>query len=251
MRFPHLLPAGGSYQPFLSPGVKQDAAAIECLSPLASIMGARPRSRDGKPRHSPKKRARSLAGGDEAEGEPGSPGTHTAIRLLSETASVIGVPVKKITALVQPHLWQGLATTYLAKVDQQHHPRKRLNLKTHKNHGIFVVGPAEQANLSHLYERYGVTDEDVGVLANEPDALTGEVAPGASTGGGLSEAWKTYPRSLDPVAHATGSLYIAPTVRKLRPSGKVSEVPKSPRGRGKPGKCVALAGWAKIAAGRI
>jgi hypothetical protein len=98
----------------------------------------------------------------------------TVIRLLSETASVIGIPIKKITALynrtygkdyrrpVTPKWMGGII-------------RKRLNLKTHKNHGIFVVGPAEQANLSHLYERYGVTDEDVGVLANEPGALTGEL----------------------------------------------------------------------------
>ena len=84
------------------------------------------------------------------------------------------MPVKKITALYN--------RTYGKDYGRPATPkwmgsiiRKRLNLKTHKSHGIFVVGPAEQATLSQLYERYGVTDEDVGVLANQPGALTGEL----------------------------------------------------------------------------
>jgi hypothetical protein len=96
------------------------------------------------------------------------------IRLHSETASVIGIPVKKITALYN--------RTYGKEYGRPATPKwmggiicKRLNLKTYKSKGIFVVGPGEQAKLIALYNRYGVTDEDVEVLANEPKALTGEL----------------------------------------------------------------------------
>lgn len=53
--------------------------------------------------------------------------------------------------------------------------RRRLNLKTEKSHGVLIVAPAEQAKLHLLYERYGVTDEDVDALAREPRVLSGEI----------------------------------------------------------------------------
>lgn len=34
--------------------------------------------------------------------------------------------------------------------------RKRLNLKTQKSHGVFVVPPSEEAKLTRLYERFGI-----------------------------------------------------------------------------------------------
>ena len=58
---------------------------------------------------------------------------------------------------------------------------------TQKSHGIFVVGPAEQAKLSLLYERYGVTDDDVEVLASEPGALTGDLRVERSQLGDLGD----------------------------------------------------------------
>ena len=39
--------------------------------------------------------------------------------------------------------------------------RTRLNLKTRKSHGVFIVPVGEIDALTHLYARYGVTDEDV------------------------------------------------------------------------------------------
>ncbi len=154
-------------EPFLTPGVEPRLNQI--LSPLAAVID------DADARAALMVFATESHEALQADrGESLEAQVLTTIRLLSETASVIGIPIKKITALynrtygkdyrrpVTPKWMGGII-------------RKRLNLKTHKNHGIFVVGPAEQANLSHLYERYGVTDEDVGVLVNEPGALTGEL----------------------------------------------------------------------------
>ena len=98
----------------------------------------------------------------------------TVIWLLSETASVIGVPIKRVTALYNRTFGKDYARPATPKW-MGGFVRQRLNLKTHKSHGIFVVGPAEQAKLSLLYERFGVTDEDVDVLASEPHALSGEL----------------------------------------------------------------------------
>jgi hypothetical protein len=36
--------------------------------------------------------------------------------------------------------------------------RRRLNLKTHKSHGVFIIPITEQAKLRRLYEKYGLTD---------------------------------------------------------------------------------------------
>jgi hypothetical protein len=98
----------------------------------------------------------------------------TIIRLLSETVSVIGVPIKNITALYNRTFGKDYGRPATPKW-MGGIVRKRLNLKTYKSHGVFVVGPAEQAKLKLLYERYGVTDEDVDVLASEPHALSGEL----------------------------------------------------------------------------
>jgi hypothetical protein len=98
----------------------------------------------------------------------------TVIRLLSETAAEVGVPVKRIATI----FCRSFGKEYPRPVTARWIGgivRQRLNLKTYKSHGIFVVGPAEQAKLKLLYERYGVTDEDVDVLANEPGVLTGDL----------------------------------------------------------------------------
>ena len=154
-------------QPFLAPGVEPRLNQI--LSPLASII------EDGVARDALATFAKESHEALQADrNESLEAQVLVCIRLLAETASVIGIPIKKITSLFN--------RTYGKEYGRPATPkwmgsiiRKRLNLKTHKSHGIFVVGPAEQATLSQLYERYGVTDEDVGVLANQPGALTGEL----------------------------------------------------------------------------
>jgi len=35
--------------------------------------------------------------------------------------------------------------------------RKKLNLKTHKSHGVYVISHVAKAQLEHLYERYGIS----------------------------------------------------------------------------------------------
>jgi hypothetical protein len=153
--------------PFLADGLEPRLSQI--LSPLAAVM------EDSRARTALSTFAEESNDALQAERD-GSLEAQvlTVIRLLSETANVIGVHVKKVTALYN--------RTFGKEYGRPATPkwmggiiRKRLNLKTYKSHGVFVVGPAEQAKLTLLYERYGVTDEDVDVLANTPGALTGEL----------------------------------------------------------------------------
>lgn len=44
--------------------------------------------------------------------------------------------------------------------------RKKLNLKTNKNHGVFVIPPSEKPKLERLYEKYGIGPKE----STEPDA---------------------------------------------------------------------------------
>ena len=108
----------------------------------------------------------------------------TVIRLLVGNGKRDRVPIKRVTALFNRTFGKDYARPATPKW-MGGFVRQRLNLKTHKSHGIFVVGPAEQAKLSLLYERYGVTDEDVDVLASEPGRAHGRTPAGTITGGGL------------------------------------------------------------------
>jgi hypothetical protein len=45
--------------------------------------------------------------------------------------------------------------------------RKKLNLKTQKSHGVFVIPPSEHPKLTGLYERFGITSKE-----NQKDAPT-------------------------------------------------------------------------------
>ena len=49
--------------------------------------------------------------------------------------------------------------------------RKRLNLKTQKSHGVFVIPPSELPTLHRLYEKYGV-DSDVDEVSSGGEAGT-------------------------------------------------------------------------------
>ncbi len=46
--------------------------------------------------------------------------------------------------------------------------RKRLNLKTQKSHGVYVISLSERPKLDRLYEKYGVGSKEV----EEPEAET-------------------------------------------------------------------------------
>jgi hypothetical protein len=45
--------------------------------------------------------------------------------------------------------------------------RKRLNLRTQKSHGVFVIPPSEEAKLERLYEKYGVGGEEASESGTE------------------------------------------------------------------------------------
>jgi hypothetical protein len=46
--------------------------------------------------------------------------------------------------------------------------RKRLNLKTQKSHGVYVISLSERPKLDRLYEKYGVGSKEV----EEPETET-------------------------------------------------------------------------------
>ena len=96
------------------------------------------------------------------------------IRLLAETDAKTGIAIKEITAIFNRSFGKDFPRKTTAKWIGGI-IRRRLNLRTEKSHGIFVVAPAEQAKLALLYERYGVTDEDVDALLREPKVLSGEL----------------------------------------------------------------------------
>jgi hypothetical protein len=45
--------------------------------------------------------------------------------------------------------------------------RRKLALKTHKSHGVFVISPAEVQKLPQLYERYGISPQESGEPTSE------------------------------------------------------------------------------------
>ena len=58
--------------------------------------------------------------------------------------------------------------------------RTRLNLKTRKSHGVFIVPLSEEGALTHLYQRYGVTNEDVERLS-ETAGMSARIVPNPKT----------------------------------------------------------------------
>jgi hypothetical protein len=98
----------------------------------------------------------------------------TIVRLLSETDAKTGIAIKEITDVFNRSFGKDFPRKATAKWIGGI-IRRRLNLKTEKSNGVFIVAPAEQAKLRTLYERYGVTDEDVDALAREPRVLSGEL----------------------------------------------------------------------------
>jgi hypothetical protein len=141
----------------------------QILSPLATVM------EDERARNALRVIARESHEGLESERSAGLEAQLLIVlRLLAETARKSGIAVKQVTEIFN----RSFGKDYPRKATAKWIGgviRKRLNLRTEKSHGVFVVAPAEQAKLTLLYPRYGVTDEDVDALAAEPGVLTGEL----------------------------------------------------------------------------
>jgi hypothetical protein len=83
----------------------------------------------------------------------------TVIRHLLDTSSKGSVGVGDITEL----FCRAYGKDYERQVTSRwigHIVRRKLNLTTHKSHGVFVVPVSERPKLEALFERYGVTGED-------------------------------------------------------------------------------------------
>jgi hypothetical protein len=58
--------------------------------------------------------------------------------------------------------------------------RKRLNLKTQKSHGVYVIPLSERPKLERLYEKYGVSSKET-----EEEPAAEDVAALSAPAGGL------------------------------------------------------------------
>lgn len=108
------------------------------------------------------------------------------LRLLAETAGASGIAVKLVADVFN----RSFGKEHPRKVSAKWIGgviRRRLNLKTEKRHGVFVIPSTEHAKLAVLYARYAITDEDVDALASEPGALPGELVVERNQAGDLGD----------------------------------------------------------------
>jgi hypothetical protein len=58
--------------------------------------------------------------------------------------------------------------------------QRKLSIKTHKSHGVFVIPLAEHERLKRLYEKYGLVDADRADASRVDVGEVGDVIPGTS-----------------------------------------------------------------------
>jgi hypothetical protein len=110
----------------------------------------------------------------------------TVIRKLLAETSGAGVSMRDISA-VHGRAYLDAISRPMAPRAIGHIVRNRLNLDAVKSHGVFVVPKTQASALERLYQRYGVDEEDVAVLAERLGETTkldfgdvGDVRPGAA-----------------------------------------------------------------------
>lgn len=90
-------------------------------------------------------------------------------RMQSETGP--GVSVQSI-AIDHARAFQDRSVKPVGARAMGHIVRTRLNVKTTKSHGVFIVPKLQGDTLERLYRRYGVSDEDVALLAERLGEVT-------------------------------------------------------------------------------
>tara|TARA_R110002073_G_scaffold69054_6_gene171324 strand:- start:17658 stop:19100 length:1443 start_codon:yes stop_codon:yes gene_type:complete len=88
----------------------------------------------------------------------------TVIKRLMTTEGSAGVAMQDIAAMHGKAYLDGTSRPLAARA-MGHIIRTKLNLKSRKSHGVFVVPKTQHNELDRLYTRYGVSDEDVAHLS--------------------------------------------------------------------------------------
>ena len=89
----------------------------------------------------------------------------TVIKKLMTTEGSAGVAMQEIAAMHGKAYLDGTSRPLAARA-MGHIIRTKLNLKSRKSHGVFVVPKTQHNELDRLYARYGVSDEDVAHLSD-------------------------------------------------------------------------------------
>jgi len=103
---------------------------------------------------------------DEARGQTLEAEVLTVIMMLMSEDRGAGVSVRKIAELHGRAFLKGVSKP-LSPRSMGHVVRTRLNLRTQKSHGVFIIPKSQASILARLYNRYGVTHDDVSALAGE------------------------------------------------------------------------------------
>ncbi|MEP4163227.1 hypothetical protein [Maricaulis sp.] len=101
----------------------------------------------------------------EARGQTIEAEVLTVIRKLMKSEQGVGVRIQDI-ASAHGRAYLDAVSKPLAPRAMGDIVRTKLNLKTRKSHGVFIVSKTQHGTLERLYERYSVTDEDVARLAD-------------------------------------------------------------------------------------
>ena len=89
----------------------------------------------------------------------------TVIKRLMTTEGSAGVAMQDIAVMHGRAYLDGTSRPLAARA-MGHIIRTKLNLKTRKSHGVFVVPKTQHNALDRLYGRYGVSEEDVAHLSD-------------------------------------------------------------------------------------
>lgn len=100
---------------------------------------------------------------DEARGQSIEAEILTVIRRLMADERRSGVSMQRIAKLHGRAFLTGVGKP-LPPRSVGHIVRTRLNLKTQKSHGVYVIPKSQSEILDRLYARYGITDDDVAHL---------------------------------------------------------------------------------------
>ncbi len=96
------------------------------------------------------------------------------IRELKGISEDSGVSIKEITTRFAEQHGEELDHKVTARIG--HVVRKKLNLRTEKRHGSYVIALGENGKMTHLLEKFGMV-ERAGDLGDVGDVATGDTKP--------------------------------------------------------------------------
>jgi len=102
---------------------------------------------------------------DEARGQSLEAEVLVVIKKLMGEEKGAGVSIREISECHGRAFLKGVCKP-ISPRSMGHIVRTRLNLRTQKSHGVFIIPKAQDRSLIRLYKRYGVSDEDIAQLTD-------------------------------------------------------------------------------------